>query len=208
MRALCTAAFYSVMSLAALSIAAPEFFGLASARAQTGVILIPGAGGPGPYDFLMRNRSRFSSAGLETFVATSAQEAVAVSQTLRAQRRKSVIVGMSRGGIATAAALAAGAPVSGAVFVSSNFRAVRGQLGSPRQLPPTLVVHHRQDGCGPTTPANVGGFAAWAGGKVRVAWFNNQGPEVPNPCGPRGAHGFYMNDAGPIGAIIRFARSR
>jgi pimeloyl-ACP methyl ester carboxylesterase len=192
----------------AILFAAFAMAGTSGACAQTAAILVPGAGGPGPYDFLIRNRNRFSSAGIETFVATSAQEAASLVQSLKSQRRKAVIVGMSRGGIATARALASGAPASGVVFVSSNFRAVRRQLGSQGNLPPALIVHHRRDGCRPTTPSNVASFAAWARGKVRVAWFDNSGQEARNPCGPRGAHGFFMNDSGPVSAIIGFVRSR
>lgn len=191
-----------------LCLLASALFLTNASHAQTGVILIPGAGGATPIDFVMRNQARISSAGFQTFVATSAQEAASVAQSLKAQGRKAVIVGMSRGGVATAAALAAGAPVNGVVFVSTNYRAIRGQLRSAGQLPPTLIVHHRRDACGPTTPANVPPFIAWAGSKARVAWFDNSGPEVPNPCGPRGAHGFYMDDSAPVAAIIQFIRSR
>lgn len=179
-----------------------------ASHAQTGVILIPGAGGATPIDFVMRNQARISSAGFQTFVATSPREVAGVARSLRAQGRKTVIVGMSRGGMTTAAALAGGAPADGVVLVSSNYGAIRGELGSAARLPPTLIVHHRRDACGPTKPASVQPFVAWAGGKARVAWFDNAGPEAPNPCGPRGAHGFYMDDGGPVAAIIQFIRSR
>ncbi len=179
------------------------------ARAQgAAAILLPGAGGAVPIDFLIRNQNAFASAGIETHVATSPQQAVSIAQDLQKRGRKSVLVGMSRGGLMTASALASGAPVAGAVFVSAEFNSVRARLASPARLPASLVVHHRRDGCAMTSPAGVPGFIAWSGGKARVSWFDNQGPEVPNPCGPRGAHGFYQQDGPPVAAIISFVRSR
>jgi dienelactone hydrolase len=179
-----------------------------AAAQGTVAILIPGAGGPVPSDFLMRNIGRFNSAGVETVVATSPQQAISLAGGLRAQQRKAVIVGMSRGGQMAANALAGGAPVVGAVFVSSGYDQIRSILGSPARLPPTLVVHHRLDRCPMTLPTAISPFSAWAKGKVSVAVFDNQGAPVPNECGPRGAHGYFMDDASPIAAIVSFVRSR
>jgi hypothetical protein len=67
-----------------------------------------------------------------------------------------VIVGMSRGTIHVAQALAAGAQMSRAVFVSGNFKAVMGIRHTQAQLPETLVVHERHDRCIFTTPKLVG----------------------------------------------------
>ncbi|MDB5641859.1 MAG: hypothetical protein JWN07_1176 [Hyphomicrobiales bacterium] len=197
--------FSSSVAVIALSVAANA----APAAAQGATaILIPGAGGPVPIDFLMRNVASFNSAGVQTIVASSAQEAVAAASQLRRQQRRVVIVGMSRGGLTTAQALAAGASVDGAVFVSSNYNQVRSILGSSARLPPTLVVHHRDDACPPTTPSSIPSFRQWAGGRVSVAMFSNEGPPVRGDCGPRGAHGYFMSDAAPIAAIVAFVRSR
>ncbi len=177
-----------------------------AASAQTAAILIPGAGGPVPKRFLMRKRRAFAGAGLETFVATSPQEAVGLSQKLKASNRRVVLIGMSRGAMMAGAAIGAGARVDAVVFVSAGLEMVRQRVGSPARLPSALVVHHRRDGCNFTPPENVPGFLSWSGGRARVAWIDNQGPEVPNPCGPRGAHGFYMQDGQAVGAILAFAR--
>ncbi|MFN3892855.1 MAG: hypothetical protein ACK4MV_20855 [Beijerinckiaceae bacterium] len=190
----------------AIFIAASSPLAAASASAQTAAILIPGAGGPVPIDFLMRNRSAFARAGVETFVATSPQEVARLSQKLKAGSRRVVIVGMSRGGVTAAGALAAGARVDGVVLVSTSLDLVRQRIGSPSRLPPALVVHHRNDGCGKTRPQEVPGFVAWSGGRARVAWVDTRGPEAPNPCGPRGAHGFYMQDGPAVSAILSFVR--
>jgi hypothetical protein len=177
-----------------------------AASAQTAAILIPGAGGPVPIDFLMRNRGAFASAGVETFVATSPQEAVSVAAKIKAANRRVVIVGMSRGGMMAAGALSMGARVDGVVFVSTGLDQARQRIGSPTRLPQALVVHHRDDSCSLTRPQEVAGFAAWSGGRARVAWIDTQGREPPNPCGPRGAHGFYMQDGPAVRAILSFVR--
>ncbi len=178
----------------------------ASASAQTAAILIPGAGGPVPIDFLMRNQNAFASAGVEAIVATSPQQAVAISQKLKAANRRVFLVGMSRGGMMASGAIAAGAKVDGVVFVSTGLNAVRQRIGSPARLPRTLIVHHRNDGCDRTSPQEVAGFVQWSGGRARVAWMDMQGREPPNPCGPRGAHGFYMQDGPAVRAILSFVR--
>ncbi|MBX9757465.1 MAG: hypothetical protein K2Y29_01725 [Beijerinckiaceae bacterium] len=188
-----------LLAAAALAFAAP-------AMAQTAAILIPGAGGPVPSDFLMRNRNAFAGAGVETFIANSPQEAVAESLKLKAAKRRVVMVGMSRGGRMAAVALASGAKVDGVVFVSTGLDDARQRIGSPMRLPPALIVHHRSDGCDLTSPSQVQGFATWSGGRARVAWIDTQGREPPNPCGPRGAHGFYMQDGPAVGAILAFVR--
>ncbi len=174
--------------------------------AQTAAILMPGAGGPVPIDFLMRNQNAFSSAGVETFIATSPQQAVAISQKLKAANRRVFLVGMSRGGMMASGAIASGAKVDGLVFVSTGLGVARQRLGSPTRLPQTLIVHHRDDGCAQTSPQEVAGFVQWSGGRARVAWMDMQGREPPNPCGPRGAHGFYMQDGPAVRAILSFVR--
>jgi hypothetical protein len=179
-----------------------------AADAQTAAILIAGAGGPVPTDFLVRNRARFEAAGIPVEVVASGNEAVAAARRITAQGRKFVLVGMSRGGRGVALALAGGARAAGAVFVSAPLGLAREALGSPSRLPPTLVVHHRRDGCDSTAPGGVGPFVSWSGGRARVAWFDNDGPPAPNPCGPRGAHGYFMNDGPPVSAIISFIRSQ
>jgi hypothetical protein len=195
-------AFFCAASVAVFALGLPA----SQASAQTAAILLPGAGGAVPIDFLMRNRSAFTAAGVETFVATNPREAAALSRQLKEARRRVVIVGMSRGGLMVAGALAAGARADGVVFVSAGLNRVRERLGSPARLPPALIVHHRHDGCDKTRPGEIPGFVKWSGGRARVAWFDNQGPEPRNPCGPRGAHGFYMQDGPAVRAILAFVR--
>ena len=177
------------------------------ADARTLVILVPGGkGAPHPSGFLMRNKYRFDRAGLETQIASSARRTVQLAQAARKRGQKVFIVGMSIGVIKSAVALGSGAPADGAVFFSGNYRKVRARLGSPGNLPVTLVVHHRRDRCPGTTPANVEPFKRWAGGRVRVAWIDSSG-ESGSACGPVGAHGFFRKDEKPISVAISFIRS-
>jgi len=171
-------------------------------------ILMPGAGGATPSDFLVRNKERIGGADVSVVVTTSPAEAASLSQGASAKSRKVVLVGMSRGSIDVANALAAGARASGVVLVSGAYDKVRANLGAPSRLPATLVVHHRDDGCQATPPAAVSSFVAWSGGRASARWIDNRGTPAPNPCGPRGAHGFFMQDGAAVSAINGFIAAR
>jgi len=172
------------------------------------VILMPGAGGAAPIDFLVRNQSRIGGAGSSVIVTTSSGEAASLSQAEAAKGRKVILIGMSRGTIDVANAISLGARADGVVLVAGAYDNVRSALGSPARLPRTLLVHHRGDECSSTPPSAATSFVSWSGGKATVRWISNQGAPVPNPCGPRGAHGFYMQDGSAISAINGFIGSR
>jgi hypothetical protein len=172
-------------------------------------ILIPGAGGATPIDFVVRNQARIEAAGFATQVTTSSGTAGSLAAEARQQGRKVVVVAMSRGVTTAASMLAAGVAMNGVVLVSGvGLDDMPGQLGSAARLPPTLVVHHQRDACPLTTPESAARFARWGGGKVRLRWITNSGRPVPNPCGPRGAHGFFLQDGAAVSAIISFIGSR
>jgi hypothetical protein len=171
-------------------------------------ILMPGAGGAVPIDFLVRNHARIGGVGVSVIVTTSSGEAASISQSEAGKDRKVVLVGMSRGTIDVANAIAAGAKADGVILVSGAYDNVRSRLGSPANLPRVLIIHHRGDECDVTPPSAVDSFVAWSGGKASVRWMSNQGSPVPNPCGPRGAHGFYMQDGAAVSAINSFIQSR
>lgn len=180
-----------------------------AAQAQGHVaILMPGRGGAVPVDFLVRNQSRIESAGIRTIVTTSPSQAVSISRAETGKGSKVVIVGMSLGVTHAASALASGAKVSGAVFVSGVYGAARSNLGSPSRLPATLMIHHAADQCRFTTPEIARSFAQWSGGKATIRWINNSGVARGQPCGPRGAHGFFMQDGAAVSAMTGFIKSR
>lgn len=188
--------------------------GFAQGRpAGVAVILVPGAGGPVPSDFLMRNQQTLASYGLATAVATSASQAASTASSLKAQGASVVLVGMSAGTPTVAEALALGAPADKVVFAAGTLmpgyaqRSVADSLGSPGRLPPTLVLHHRRDECRLTPPEAVGQFVRWSGGRARVRWIDG-GTNAGQPCGPMSAHGFYGRDDQAIAAIASFAGGR
>lgn len=183
----------------------------ASATNDTGegklVVLLPGAGGAAASDFLVRNKGRIGGAGTSVVVTTSSSQAASLSRDASAKGRKVILVGMSRGSIDVANALAAGAKANGVVLVSGAYGKVQSVLGSPSRLPATLAIHHRNDGCHVTPPSALTSFVSWSGGRVSARWIDNSGSPVPNPCGPRGAHGFFMQDGAAVSAINSFIAS-
>lgn len=186
----------------ALSLAAP------AVAAQKTAVLLPGAGGAVPNDFLIRNRAAFEAAGWSTVIATDGGTAAAAANQARQGGGKVVVVAMSKGAVTLAAALNQGARFDGAAIVSGVLGQAMGALGGPGALPPrVLVVHNPKDECHLTTPAQAEQFVAWSGGKARLQWVDVAGPPVPKPCGPLGAHGFYRRDGAAVGAVLRFIGS-
>jgi hypothetical protein len=194
----------------AITIAALFFSdAFAQSTKQVTVILVPGASGATPSDFLIRNEKAFASQGLQTKVATSAAAANAIKES----GGKAVLVGLSAGTPTVAQAIAQGAPVAGAVFVAGTLvpgmaqRSVAATLGDPGKLPPSLVVHHRQDRCPLTPPSGVSAFVKWSGGKAKATWVDG-GNAGGNPCGAMSAHGFMGQDQVAVTAIAAFAKAQ
>jgi hypothetical protein len=179
-----------------------------SARAANVAILMPGSSGIVPGDFLVRNQARFEQAGIRTIMTTSPTTAAESVAAEAAQGRKAVIVGMSKGSVDAAEAIAGGARPAGVVFVSGIHSRVMATLGSPDRLPVTLVVHHSRDICRFTLPADASEFVTWSRSKARLVWINTSGEPSDNPCNARGAHGFFRQDGPAVSAIIGFVRSR
>lgn len=172
-------------------------------------ILMPGSGGIHPGDFLVRNEDNFKRAGIRTIVTTSPSTAAQAVAAEAAQKRKLVIVGMSRGAADAAEALAAGARPAGLVLVSGVYgRVIPALRNNPDLLPATLVVHHARDICKFTLPGAANEFVAWSRGKARVHWINTTGEPSSNPCNARGAHGFFRQDGPAVAAIVAFIKSR
>jgi len=195
----------SVQLLSALALAWLGQVG--SAAAANVAVLMPGSSGIVPGDFLVRNEGRFRGAGIRTIMTTSPSSAAEAIAAETSQDRKIVIVGMSKGAVNVASALASGARPTGAVFVSGIHSMVMATLGSPSRLPPTLVVHHSQDACRRTPPSDASSFVAWSGGKARMQWINTTGQPSANPCNAQGAHGFFRQDGPAVSAIIGFVKS-
>lgn len=168
-------------------------------------ILMPGAGGATPTDFLVRNVARFRRAGIETVVLTDPRRAVQAAAG-QPDDRTVVIVGMSKGALHTAMALKLGIKVDGAVFVSGGGRQALRVLGGRRITAPMLWVHHVKDACDKTPFAGAQAFAAKVHGRVTLVPMRFSGTPAGPVCGPRHAHGFYQRDAKPVKAITDFIK--
>lgn len=197
----------ALVSFLLLLVLLPIQDGVAQAKRPV-AILIPGAGGVTPSDFLIRNRRRISGSGIEVKVTTSGSRAASIVREMKKRKRKVVIVGMSKGGLAAGAAIASGPKPDGLVLVSARLRSVAARIGRASRLPATLIVHHRHDRCHLTPPRGVRSFRNWAGGKVRVRWINTDGRRQRRRCGPFGAHGFFRKDGAAVSSIVSFIRSR
>lgn len=178
-----------------------------TATAANVAVLMPGSSGVVPGDFLVRNEARFKAAGIRTVLTTSSSTAAEMVAAEAALGRKVVIVGMSKGSVDAAAAIASGARPSGVVFVSGIHSRIMATLGTPGSLPATLLVHHSRDVCKFTLPGGASEFVAWSHGKARVHWINTSGEPSSNPCNAQGAHGFFKQDGAAVSAIIGFIRS-
>ena len=179
-----------------------------AATAANIAVLMPGSSGIVPGDFLVRNEARIKGAGIRTILTTSSATAAETVAAEAAQGHKVVIVGMSRGTVDAAVALAAGARPAGVVFVSGIYSLVMATLGTPDKLPATLVIHHSRDGCKLTLPSGATEFVTWTRGKTRLQWINTDGEPSSNPCNAQGAHGFFRQDGPAVSAAIAFIRSR
>lgn len=196
--------------LAACALSAAPAAAKSQKQAGAAAVLIPGAGGIHPNDFLVRNQHVFGARGIAAQMTTSASEAAAMVQSLKAQGLRVTLVGMSAGSKTVAEAIAAGARPDRVVFAAAFLDAaqpgsVPGTLGSPALLPPTLVVHNRNDQCQFTPPEAVAGFVRWSGGRARVAWVTSSVSQSP-PCRALSPHAFHGADAAAIGPIVSFAR--
>ena len=180
------------------------------------LVLIPGAGGASPRDFLVLSQGLFEASGFVTEMTTSAAHAIALVAGYKARGQRVTLVGMSLGAATAARALAAGAQPDRVVFAAGGLLppgtpngAVRDLLGDPARLPRTLVLHHRDDACHLTPPGAVTEFIRWSRGRARAGWITGgvAGGFAP-PCRPGTPHTFAGREQAAAGAIMQFARGR
>jgi hypothetical protein len=183
-------------------------------RQNAALILIPGAGGIHPRDFLVMTMGLYEAAGFTVEMTTSAWQAQSLVTSHKAQGRSVTLVGMSLGGVTAAQAIAAGANPDKVVFAASGLMppgtpngSVMETLGDPARLPRTLVLHHRGDECRMTLPDAVQPFVRWARGRANVRWVTGGGgPGLP--CRPDTPHTFTGREREAASAIISFAKAR
>lgn len=181
------------------------------AAQPSALVLIPGAGGASPSDFLVLSTGIFEQAGLSTTMTTSASGAAQLVSQYQARGFKVTLVGMSLGAVTAAQAVASGSKPDRLVFAAGGLMppgtpngSVVGALGDPSLLPPTLVLHHRQDACPMTPPGAVAQFVTWSRGRAKPAWISGGGGFGP-PCRPNTPHTFTGREGAAASEIVRFA---
>ena len=171
---------------------------------------------------LVRTRMAYARKGFAVLVPDRGYELAPLVELMKGVKGPVTVVGTSRGTQWAAEGIAAGARPDKLVLTSGflsdasmgeppgNLRRREERnaislLGSRALLPPTLVVHHRQDKCWLTSPEGVAPFIAWSKGKAKATWLDG-GEEVGNPCEARGHHGFAGIDQKVVEAVAAFAR--
>lgn len=160
---------------------------------------------------LVRTRASFAGRGLAVLLPDPGVDLAAAVAYMAAIKRPVTLIGTSRGTQRIARGLAAGARPDRVVLTSGFLSPASGSsdnvvsiVGSPAALPPTLVVHHRGDGCHLTSPQGVGPFLDWAGKKARVVWVDG-GSDDGDPCEASGHHGFAGVEGQMVSAAAGFA---
>jgi hypothetical protein len=153
---------------------------------------------------LIRTRSSYAAAGFATLALDSWGSAASAVTYMKGVARPVVVVGTSRA--ATRIHSALGAQPDGIVITSGMLDQFQANVGSPSALPPTLIVHHRRDGCAVTRPALVDPFIAWSAGRARAVWLDG-GRDEGDPCQAAGYHGFAGLDGQVVSRVTGFAGS-
>jgi hypothetical protein len=159
---------------------------------------------------LVRTRQAYAARGFAVLVPDAGVN-VASAVNFMKKHGPVTLVGTSRGTQRAAYGIAAGARPARLVLTAGMLSDASGDsgnfvniVGSPAALPPTLVVHHRRDGCRVTRPEGVAPFLAWAKGRARAVWLDG-GRAVGNPCDAKGYHGFNGIDGQVVSAVAGFA---
>ncbi|WP_448953921.1 alpha/beta hydrolase [Labrys neptuniae] len=165
----------------------------------------------GADNVLIRNRDAFAAKGYDVLLVDKGTSLANAVKTMADIKRPVTVVATSAGTPRATRGLLEGAKPDRLVLTSGFLskesgpsESVMAILGSPDLLPPTLVVHHREDGCRFTRPEGVAPFQAWAGKRVTVKWLSG-GQQQGNPCRARAHHGFSGQDEELVGLITDFA---
>lgn len=155
-------------------------------------------------NWIVRMRAAYLPSGIASITLDANADPAKAVEYMRAIAPRVVVVAMSRGALKVADALSA--RPDGVVFASSMLDDARGMIGDPARLPPTLIIHHRQDTCRLTLPESAVAFQQWTGGKARLTWIDG-GSSSGDPCQARAYHGFIGRENQVVSAITGFAGS-
>lgn len=211
----------SVLADETVKIAGSRAILIMPAAPKASVILLPGGNGAihaGDHgdiyaltgNQLVRTREAYAARGLAVLLADVGTDLKSAVDYMAAIKRPVTVIATSRGTQRAAEGIAAGARPDALVLTSGFLspksgasRSVMSILGSPTVLPPTLVIHHRQDNCKFTQPAGVDPFIKWSAGKARVSWLSG-GDEQGDPCEAFAHHGFNGLDSQVVGLASGF----
>lgn len=181
-------------------------------KARVGLVLLPGGDGyigigqdgtiARQGNWIVRTRGSYAGRGIASLLIDGGANVGEAIAYMRGISAKVVVVAMSRGSLKVPSAL--GARPDGIVLASSMLSQMQSAIGSAELLPPTLVIHHRQDTCRVTLASEVEPFQAWAGRRARTVWIDG-GTSTGDPCQAQSYHGFIGREGAVVGAIAGFA---
>lgn len=179
----------------------------APAGARASAVLVPGRGGITPNDPLLRNRAALNARGITTLTVPHGTVLGEAVQYMRKVKEPVALIGNSQGVSFAARGVGNGVRPDTLVLISGALMGggkapAQTMLKSPSVLPPTLILHNRNDSCNLTPPSGVEPFVKWSGGRARVTWIGGSGGG--DPCGPNSAHGFAGADGDVVNAIAGF----
>ncbi len=183
-------------------------------KARAGLVLITGGdgyvgiGSDGSVErggnWIIRTRAAYARSGIASIALDANADPAKAVEYMRSIAPRVIVVAMSRGALKVAGSLSA--KPDGIVFASSMLDEARSMIGDPGRLPPTLIIHHKQDTCRVTLPESAVAFQQWTGGKARLLWIDG-GTSTGNPCQARAYHGFIGREGQVVSAITSFAGS-
>lgn len=183
-------------------------------KARAGLVLLTGGDGnigissdgsvARDVNWIVRTRAAYLRSGIASITLDAGADPAKAVELMRTIAPRVIVVAMSRGALKVAGTLAQ--RPDGVVFASAMLDDARSAIGSPSNLPPTLLIHHRQDGCRLTTPESALAFQQWAGSKARLVWIDG-GSSTGPACQARSYHGFVGREGAVISAITGFAGS-
>lgn len=176
---------------------------------RASAVLVPGKGNIIPSDPLLRNQAALNARGIATLTVPHDTRLGQAIDYMRAIKAPVALIGVSAGVSYAARGVGRGAKpdtlvlISGSLMPPSKLPPAQELLKTPAVLPPTLVMHNRNDACDVTPATAVEPFVAWSQGRATVQWIGGSG-SGRDPCGPNSAHGFMGADAEVVDGIARF----
>lgn len=183
-------------------------------KARAGLVLLTGGDGyigigtDGSVErsgnWIVRTRAAYARSGIASITLDGGADPNKAIELMRTLAPRVVVVAMSRGALKVPGTLSA--RPDGIVFASAMLDGARPSLGDPASLPPTLIIHHRQDSCRVTLPESAVTFQQWAGARARLLWIDG-GSSSGDACQARSYHGFIGREGAVVAAITSFAGS-